>query len=874
MSAQPKDPRILAREILRGKEASLIDFLSLSRQLQNDKSFGYARRLLARARLEPDPEAGPKMALLLAQQHATCTYKDPDLPADARLERALDILRQVENLQQTTNQETLGIAGAIHKRKWEVDSRKQHLERALDYYLRGYSQGVTKDFGYTGINAALVLDLLADQEASEARESGEASQSATHRQQQAQAIRETIVREVEPLADVPGKEKLKKDFWFLATIAEAYFGLRRYNEAKVWLKRASEIEGLPPWQYEATARQLAKLATLGAENNMAAEALEATEAWDALQVFLKGNIAAVRTAFAGKVGLALSGGGFRASLFHIGMLARLAELDMLRHVEVLSCVSGGSIIGAHYYLEVRKLLEAKADHDITREDYIEIVKRVERDFLEGVQRNVRVRVIGHLPTNLRMMFDPHYSRTLRVGELYEREIYSRIKDGGENGKRWLNDLFIHPKGEPQGFVPKYDNWQRSAKVPILVLNATALNTGNNWQFTASWMGEPTVSTDDQIDGNYRLRRMYYSDAPEGYKQIRLGHAVAASSCVPGLFEPLVLNKLYPDKVVRLVDGGVHDNQGVGSLIEQDCTVLLVSDASGQMTAIDDPSASVLGVPLRSNTILMARVREAEYGDLVARRKSSLLRGLMFIHLKKDLQAPPVDWIDCEDPFDEFTRAEYYDLSDPNSLELTRYGILKKAQLRLSSIRTDLDSFSDVEAYALMTSAYRMTEFEFARSIKGFPIPHAAPESWRFLEIEKPMKQVSGVKAEHEALMYLLEVARNTAFKIWRISRLLRVVSVLLGIAAFIALIYACWRYWSTSLLTVGMITIFLATAAGTALIGKNAMRIVRFRETMMRVAISLVLLVVGWLLAGIHLLIFDRWFLRSGRISTIKESKS
>ena len=42
----------------------------------------------------------------------------------------------------------------------------------------------------------------------------------------------------------------------------------------------------------------------------------------------------------GKVGLALSGGGFRASLFHIGVLAKLAELDVLRHVEVLSCVKG------------------------------------------------------------------------------------------------------------------------------------------------------------------------------------------------------------------------------------------------------------------------------------------------------------------------------------------------------------------------------------------------------------------------------------------------------------------------------------------------------------------------------------------------------
>jgi predicted acylesterase/phospholipase RssA len=40
-----------------------------------------------------------------------------------------------------------------------------------------------------------------------------------------------------------------------------------------------------------------------------------------------------------KLGLALSGGGFRASLFHIGVLAALAEKDELKNVEVLSCVS-------------------------------------------------------------------------------------------------------------------------------------------------------------------------------------------------------------------------------------------------------------------------------------------------------------------------------------------------------------------------------------------------------------------------------------------------------------------------------------------------------------------------------------------------------
>ena len=129
-------------------------------------------------------------------------------------------------------------------------------------------------------------------------------------------------------------------------------------------------------------------------------------------------------------------------------------------------------------------------------------------------------------------------------------------------------------------------------------------------------------------------------APPDYRHIRLGEAVAASSCVPVLFEPLVLARLYPEKVVRLVDGGVHDNQGTASLIEQDCNVLIVSDASGQMEALDDPSASRLGVSMRSFNVSMARVRDAQTRELAARRRTGLVRGFMFMHLKRTSTACP------------------------------------------------------------------------------------------------------------------------------------------------------------------------------------------------------------------------------------------
>jgi hypothetical protein len=77
--------------------------------------------------------------------------------------------------------------------------------------------------------------------------------------------------------------------------------------------------------------------------------------------------------------------------------------------------------------------------------------------------------------------------------------------------------------------------------------------------------------------------------------------------------------------------------------------MLVSDASGQMESQPASSRSILGVLLRTNSIFQARIREAEYHDLKGRRRSNLLNGFMFVHLKGDLKVDPVDWIDCLDP---------------------------------------------------------------------------------------------------------------------------------------------------------------------------------------------------------------------------------
>ena len=44
------------------------------------------------------------------------------------------------------------------------------------------------------------------------------------------------------------------------------------------------------------------------------------------------------------IALALSGGGIRAMAFHLGVLKRMAELDLLERVARISTVSGSSLL--------------------------------------------------------------------------------------------------------------------------------------------------------------------------------------------------------------------------------------------------------------------------------------------------------------------------------------------------------------------------------------------------------------------------------------------------------------------------------------------------------------------------------------------------
>lgn len=872
MDMQKQEAIDQAKSILKGGAATSEALLLLANQLVDVKEFAWARKLLDLAVKQGIDNQ--QLNQDVAQTRAMATFNDNQLNRELALDLARDILDAAFNLKTTRNQKTLQLAGAISQRKWEVTGVIVNLEQAFDYFQRGYQLGVASDDGLTAINAAFVLDLLASLEHTR----WGAANTIYARRNDAQDIRTAVIDHLaEKLKPLLPNQPDKNDLPVIARLAEAYFGVERYQDAGIWLAKISQINELADWEIADIARRLIYLLKNQTDPDTSDEAFESTPGWQVLHEFIGDKAHALRSMFRGKVGLALSGGGFRASLYHLGVFAKLAELDMLRHIEVLSCVSGGSIVGAHYYLELRRLLqqEDKKDAQINREDYINLVQVMADDFLAGVQENPRVRLMANPLTNLKMIFSPTYTRTRRIGELYEELIYSRIKDNEGSEKRWLNQLYIYPEGN-KTFFPRRDNWARLNKVPELILNATTLNSGHNWQFTASWMGESPATIDTDVDSNDRYRRTDYEEAPEPFKAVRLGSAVGASSCVPGLFEPLILSGLYKDTTIRLVDGGVHDNQGVASLLEQDCTVIISSDATGQLNTENDPGGGVVKPLLRSNSTMMQRVRNSQYQDLKARARSGILKGFAFVHLKQGLESKTVDWLNSDEP----QSAQ----PDPNAF--TSYGIRQDLQRLLAGIRTDLDSFSELEAYALMTSGYYAIEPELKKYLQDFPLTEAAKPDWKFLQVAPILQQPEPVGADFEKLKTHLEVAAMTFGKVWKLYQPLKNVLLITGALLVFALLFIWWTHpgWKPfynvlyqfgNAITINMIlsaiAILLIGNIIAAKIGSKEARLfsglVDYRELPRRFLIGTTVGLFGWIIAFIHLRVFDRLFKSLGKVT-------
>jgi predicted acylesterase/phospholipase RssA len=684
-------PSERARSFLAGESLSFVEADALWRSLRDHDEPSLARSVLSRLR-ESDHDSTILLDSLpaaravrreLCQQEAMLTSKDEELGAAVRHGRAIEVLvKDFGELDDPDLQdsETLGIAAGIFKRKWFDLGQLSDLQASAALYERG-AHGQLGEDAYPHVNAAFLEDVLA-----------ELGNEPVARHARAVAIRERIV------ADLPPSDT----WWNAASRAEACFGLRRYEDATAVIRK---VPRPAPWQLETSAKQIATLAHLQEERPLETSAIR-----EFFATLLPGASAAVQSAFIGKVGLALSGGGFRASFYHLGVLARLAELDVLRHVEVLSCVSGGSIVGACYWLALRQRLLDQTP--LQRDSYIQIVSdlitrfqaAVALDVRRGVQPSRAAVALRLIVNGEKGALDPE-----AVAQVLERDFYRPLIPG--SGPLYMDDLPFTPADHDPAvtnaatFNTTRHNWLRAHKVPALVLNATTVNTGHGWQFTPTWMGESPWAVHEAADIVPRLQWARYNG---GSWRMRLGRAVAASACVPGVFAPLKLTAPYvPPVDVRLVDGGVYDNQGTVALLAANCNVLIVSDAAGQLLLEAQPTPGLRGLLSyagRAMDTLMERVRQANYGDLSARRMTGLVRGLMFLHMKAGLDADPIR-LDFSD--------EAYTLRRST---LSAFGVRKDLQQALAELRTDLNVFTPTESLALMACGYQMASKAMQRDL--------------------------------------------------------------------------------------------------------------------------------------------------------------
>lgn len=597
-----------------------------------------------------------------------------------------------------------------------------------------------------------------------------------------------------------------------------------------------------------------------------------------------------------RLGIALSGGGFRAAFFHIGLLARLADLDLLRQVEAISTVSGGSVIGAMYYLKLRNLLQSSEDAAIGPGDYHRLVDELWRGFSAGVEQNLRMRTFSNPWKNWKM-YRRDYSRSDRMAELYDRYFYAPVV-GEELGPRpALRDVRIQPLGAPQGFKPFATapeggtfNDHRRNKVPALLINTTNLGTGHNYRFTATWIGEsPSRGRAGRIDLNTRMRRLYLDGRdpiPSKYQVLPLSVAVAASTAVPALFHPLALTDLYEEPGQRgkpptewtpqLVDGGVHDNQGVEALIDQQCDHVIISDACGQMPDEREPSNRAWSVLSRSNSIMMDRVREEEYEAGALRAEKGELAQHVFFHLLEGFRQPQLTWKGGRRTPDERSYGGE-----------TPYGVDERTQLRLAHVRTDLDSFTEVESQALMTDGYLIAREAIREGAGADPPAHAdaaVPDRWEFLAVKPYLEDPEADRLFGRQL----EVASRTAFKLlarypalkWTLVAatavgfalvLWRLLTPPLADQAFAPATWLAARLPMTyrafgGLLLAGLLylALFLAPA--------EMRRIVKLRNLPRDLAVRLGTVVLGCLAVWLHLCIVDPIFLRQGKVARLRRT--
>lgn len=272
------------------------------------------------------------------------------------------------------------------------------------------------------------------------------------------------------------------------------------------------------------------------------------------------------------IALCLSGGGYRAMLFHLGALWRLNEFGYLKKLTRISSVSGGSITAAVLGFKWAKLAFDATGYAPNFD--VEVVRPIRALASKTIDAGS---IIGGI-------FTPG-SIADKVTDAYRKHLF---------GTATLQDLPADP--------------------PRLVINATNVQTGALFRFSRRYIAD------------YRVGRVLNP-------KVELAVAVAASSAFPPILSPLTLEldasawapasgqksedlhrEPYLTDVV-LTDGGVYDNLGLETAWKKYETIL-VSNGGGKMQPEPEPKGDWARHAMRINEVIDNQVRSLRVRQVV------------------------------------------------------------------------------------------------------------------------------------------------------------------------------------------------------------------------------------------------------------------
>ncbi len=177
----------------------------------------------------------------ILQQMALATYKFQQPDKTTSLVNAKNILSPLAP-QTSSDAETVGLWGAIHKRLWEEIANPEDLDEAVRAYARGYY--IRTDY-YNGINYAFMLDVRASR--NEGDEALVDRLLARRVRKDVLKITDRLLQAVAAAAQpgaTPDGLTVSPDelFWIGATKVEALFGLGRRDEAALLKNEVVEKE--------------------------------------------------------------------------------------------------------------------------------------------------------------------------------------------------------------------------------------------------------------------------------------------------------------------------------------------------------------------------------------------------------------------------------------------------------------------------------------------------------------------------------------------------------------------------------------------------------------------------------------------------------